>query len=132
METRRRVLGTRITRTARTVAVLTGALGLVILAPAAAGARTVSAAPAGSCVATPNPALVGSLYVVSGTGLGANRMVNVFVTDAKGTQWGSVMTGATGAATYSGVASVLGSYSVKITDTSRKLSPLAACAFSAR
>lgn len=108
---------------------------LVLGATAPAGAKPTAsgstAATAGSCSVTPNPAKVGGTYTVTGTKLGANRIVNVFVTDPKGTQWGSVMSDAYGTAKYVGVASVAGSYSVTIRDNSRKSLLLASCGFRA-
>ena len=107
------------------------AIGSVFVAPVGAQARGTAGTASGSCSEAPNPVAVGSTYTVSGSHLPAGQIVNVTVTDPAGTQWGSVRTTSTGTLTYAGVASVVGSYSVRITDSSRKANLLASCAFKA-
>jgi hypothetical protein len=107
------------------------ALATLTVPATAAHARATSTTASGSCWATPNPVAVGQDYAVSGNRLGANRMVNVWVADAAGTQWGSKITNADGTVSVQFHASVLGTYSVKITDSGRKPATLATCSFSA-
>ena len=109
------------------------AMALALSASAAAARpNTTATTTSGSCSVTPNPAAVGQSYTVAGSRLGAGRIVNVLVTDSAGTQWGSVQTDSTGGMRYVGIAAVSGGYSVKVTDSGRKQTTLATCAFSAR
>ena len=105
-------------------------LGLATAAEAAhlSGSGSTS----GTCAESPNPVAVGGIYTIAGSRLPASQLVNVSVTDARGTQWGSVMTSSTGTMTFTGQATVAGSYSVKITGGGRKASTYASCGFSAR
>jgi len=124
MEATRKILG-RLALSAAMIGFTVGAMAAPVAAKPRANTTTDGG---GSCSATATT--VGQSYAVVGTALGANRLVNLYITDPGGTQWGSVMTDATGRAQYSGVAGWAGSYSVKITDSGRKPATLAMCAFS--
>ena len=107
-------------------------LGLATGAEAAHQSGSGSGSTSGTCSESPNPVTVPGTYTVTGARLPANQLVNVSVSDAAGTQWGSVMTSSTGTMTFTGQATVVGSYSVKITGGGRKASTYASCGFSAR
>jgi hypothetical protein len=123
-------LGSTGRRAALFIAAVT--IGVAVALPGVAVARArsggASGSTSGTCSESPNPVAVGAVYNVTGAHLPAGQIVSVSVTDPKGTQWGSTRTTATGTLTFTGVAAVAGSYSVRITGGS-KGSLLATCGF---
>lgn len=100
--------------------------------PAFAARKTThNSSSAASCSVSPGTVSQYSGYVVSGTGLPANTMVNVYVSDSVGTQWSSAVTDGSGNVSVSGYASYTGTYNVSITNTDRQLTQLASCSFQA-
>jgi hypothetical protein len=83
------------------------------------------------CAVSPSPVVVDSSYSVVGSGLRANVIVDVLVTDSAGaTSSTTAMTDNTGHVVVGAHAWVTGQGSVQITDTSRKHNLLAHCVFS--
>lgn len=86
----------------------------------------------GTCSVTPNPVAVGADYTVKGSNLGANRYVNVNVSDAVGTTTFFAQTDGAGSVTVVWHAYRSGTSTVKITDNSTKRTSgtvLASCSF---
>jgi hypothetical protein len=119
---------------ARRVAFAVLALAVVAGLATAAGAahQAGSGSPtSGSCSESPNPARVGGIYTITGSHLPASQLVNVQVSDAKGTQVVTVMTSSTGTLIANGQAGVAGAYTVTIGGGGRKGGVLATCGFRA-
>ena len=122
-----------VSRARRFVFAALAVVSVLALATAAQAAHQAgSGSTSGTCSESPNPVAVGGIYTITGSHLAANQLVNVQVSDAKGTQIVSVITTSTGTLTATGQATVAGSYSVKITGGGRKVSTYASCGFSAR
>lgn len=107
----------------------------VLVLPTAAfakGGPVHSGSATASCSVTPTPVLAGGDFTVSGSGLPAATLVDVWVTDSVGTQWTSAETSSTGSMSVPGHASYSGAYSVSITGGTKNSASLATCSFSAQ
>jgi hypothetical protein len=113
------------------VGALAAASGIAAASPPSKSGGGTTGGSTGSCGESPNPVAVGATYTIRGSGLPANQLVSVAVTDAAGTQWGSVQTSATGAMSFTGPATVRGGYAVTISGSGKHASTLASCTFSA-
>jgi hypothetical protein len=121
----------RLATTLVVAGALAGATGIAAASPPPKNGGTTTGGSAGSCSESPNPVAVGGTYTITGTRLPANQLVSVAVRDAAGSQWGSVQTSATGALTFTGPATVRGSYSVTISGSGKHAGTLGSCSFSA-
>ena len=111
---------------------------IVVLAPstyafAAKGSGGTHKTPssAGTCWSSPGAVAVGSDYSLSASGLPANTLVSVYVTDPMGTQWTNGTTDASGSVSVAEHASYSGSYTAKVTSGAMTAPALASCTFSA-
>jgi hypothetical protein len=96
--------------------------------PSSGGSTSGTSGP--SCQATPSPASVGTDVVISGTGLGANQLLSVMVSDAVGTSAITVMTDTAGAMSVSKHVYWAGTNTVKISTIGGKRgSQVASCSF---
>jgi hypothetical protein len=109
-----------------------GAVLAVSLAFGSVTARTSSGpSTAGSCSVSPASVARLADYTVTGTSLGANTIVRLWVTDASGTTAWSLQTDATGTTAVTWHSYVTGTSTATFyTSSGRKSTTLASCSFS--
>lgn len=107
------------------------ACGLAVPAFAAKGASGgKNTSPTGSCSVNPNPVAVGADYTLTGTGLGANALVNVLITDSGGTTSWNLQADSAGTASVVWHSYWSGTSNVKFNESARHGSvTVASCAF---
>ena len=94
---------------------------------AAKGGRNVTAQ-AGACATNPGTVPAYTTYTLSGTGLPASTIVDVWTSDAGGVHWVSAMTDA-GAMAFDASSAYAGTSTVSITSGARQATQLASCSF---